>query len=123
MKILKNEKKQDNIEKEDITVVNTDSDETEEKSDSDRDNPDENNNEVDCELSNISLKAKIKRALKYSIHTWIFRCFAIAFGMELLVETLGRRSLFKGIAFMVSSPVVYMYNVSIIFSLYYLPYS
>lgn len=115
MKILKNEKKQDNIEKEDITVVNTDSDETEEKSDSDRDNPDENNNEVDCELSNISLKAKIKRALKYSIHTWIFRCFAIAFGMELLVETLGRRSLFKGIAFMVSSPVVYMYNVSIIF--------
>lgn len=64
---------------------------------------------------NLSVKQRIKRALFYSIHTWIFKCFIIAFGMEFVVEALGRRSIFKGLSFMISSPVVYLYNVSIIF--------
>ncbi|MBQ8412034.1 MAG: hypothetical protein IJX12_00200, partial [Lachnospiraceae bacterium] len=67
------------------------------------------------EKSKLTVKQRVKKALFYSIHTWIFKCFIIAFGMELVVEALGRRSIFKGLFFMFSSPVVYLYNVSIIF--------
>ena len=62
-----------------------------------------------------TIKERIKYALKYSIHTWIFKCFAIALVMEIILEMLGRRSIFAGIKFVFSSPIVYLYNVSIIF--------
>lgn len=58
---------------------------------------------------------KIKKAVKYSIHTWIFRCFLCALLIELVLEMLGRRSILKGIAFIFNAPIVYLYNVSIIF--------
>ena len=58
---------------------------------------------------------KIKKAVKYSIHTWIFRCFLCALGIELVLEMLGRRSVLGGIAFVFNAPIVYLYNVSIIF--------
>ena len=61
------------------------------------------------------LLSKIKYAYKYSIHSWIFKCFAIAFLMEIVLEMLGRRSLFAGLSFMITSPIVFIYNVSIIF--------
>ncbi len=61
------------------------------------------------------IKDKIKYALKYSIHTWIFKCFSIALILDIVVEILGRRSIFGGIKFVITSPIVYLYNVSIIF--------
>jgi len=61
------------------------------------------------------IKDKIKYALKYSIHTWIFKCFVIALIMDVVLEILGRRSVFAGVKFVITSPVVYVYNVSIIF--------
>lgn len=57
---------------------------------------------------------KIKQYAQYVYHTWIFRCFMIAFGMELLLEILGRRSIINGIVFLFKSPLVFIYNVSII---------
>ncbi|MBQ9936168.1 MAG: LTA synthase family protein [Lachnospiraceae bacterium] len=61
------------------------------------------------------LKNKIKRAWAYSIHTWIFKCFLIAVPMELLLEILGRRSIFLGFKFMLTQPFVFAYNTSIVF--------
>lgn len=61
------------------------------------------------------LKNKIRRAWNYSIHTWIFKCFLIALPLELLLEILGRRSIFLGIKFMVTQPIVFAYNTSIVF--------
>lgn len=58
---------------------------------------------------------KIKEKANYVYHTWIFRCFLIAFGMEILLETLGRRSIIGGLAFFFKSPLVFIYNTSIIF--------
>lgn len=64
-------------------------------------------------ISNV--KGKIKRGVSYSIHTWIFKCFIIALILELVLEILGRRSLFLGFKFMLTQPIVYLYNVSIVF--------
>ncbi|MBE5947279.1 MAG: LTA synthase family protein [Lachnospiraceae bacterium] len=57
----------------------------------------------------------LKRAWVYSIHTWIFKCFVLAFVLELVLEMLGRRSIVDGFFFMINSPIVFLYNVSIIF--------
>ncbi len=64
---------------------------------------------------NKFVSEKVKKAIRYSIHTWIFKCFIIAMCLELVLEILGRRSIIDGIYFMLSSPIVYFYNVSIIF--------
>ena len=69
--------------------------------------------------ANSSFWSKVKHFLKYSIQTWIARCFLIAFGLELLMEILGRRSMVLGVKFMVSSPIVFLYNTSIIFFAYF----
>ncbi len=61
------------------------------------------------------VKNKIRRAWSYSIHTWIFKCFLIAVPMELLLEILGRRSVFLGVKFMLTQPFVFAYNASIVF--------
>ncbi|MGN0368902.1 MAG: LTA synthase family protein [Wujia sp.] len=63
-------------------------------------------------------KDRVKHFLRYSMHTWIARCFFIAFGMELLLEILGRRSIWLGVKFMLSSPIVFFYNTIIIFFTY-----
>ena len=65
--------------------------------------------------ANSSFWSMVKLFLKFSIQTWIARCFLIAFGLELLMEILGRRSLVLGVKFMVSSPIVFLYTTSIIF--------
>ncbi len=70
----------------------------------------------DQEISGkASFFAKVKHFLRYSIQTWIVRCFLIAFVLELLMEILGRRSIWLGVKFMISSPIVFVYNTSIIF--------
>ncbi len=61
------------------------------------------------------MKNRIKRAWTYSIHTWIFKCLLIAFPLELLLEILGRRSIFLGFKFMLTQPIVFVYNTSIVF--------
>lgn len=61
------------------------------------------------------LKRKARRAWLYSIHTWIFKCLLIALPMELLLEILGRRSIFLGVKFMITQPIVFIYNTSIVF--------
>lgn len=48
-------------------------------------------------------------------HTAKFKCFLFAMIMEVVLEMLGRRSFVAGIKFVVFSPIVYLYNVSIIF--------
>lgn len=63
----------------------------------------------------LKLLEKIKSAFVYSIHTWTFSCFIIALVMEIILEMLGRRSIIAGFAFVINSPFVYLYNVSIIF--------
>ena len=67
------------------------------------------------EDSKKSIKERVKKALFYSIHTWIFRCFVIAIGLEFLVELLSRRSIFSTLRFMFGSPIVFFYNSSIVF--------
>ena len=61
------------------------------------------------------ITAKLKNAWIYSIHTWIFKCFVLSFVLELVLEILGRRSVVQGFFFMINSPIVFIYNVSIIF--------
>lgn len=63
----------------------------------------------------LKILDKIKGAFVYSIHTWTFACFVIAIVMEIVLEMLGRRSIIAGVAFVINSPFVYLYNVSIIF--------
>lgn len=63
----------------------------------------------------LKILDKIKGAFMYSIHTWTFACFVIAIVMEIVLEMLGRRSVISGLAFVINSPFVYLYNVSIIF--------
>lgn len=63
----------------------------------------------------LKILEKIKGAFVYSIHTWTFACFVIALVMEIVLEMLGRRSIIAGLAFVINSPFVYLYNVSIIF--------
>ncbi|MBP3621146.1 MAG: LTA synthase family protein [Lachnospiraceae bacterium] len=111
MKLFEKKKKEEIIEENEKNVDFESSEEDAEildESQTDEDN-------MSVPKQKLTVKERVKKALFYSIHTWIFKCFVIAFGMELVVETLGRRSLFKGIGFMISSPVVYLYNVSIIF--------
>lgn len=60
-------------------------------------------------------KQRFKKLLGASIHTWIFKCFIVAFVLELVLEILGRRSIYGGFSFLVNSPIVFIYNVSIIF--------
>ena len=57
----------------------------------------------------------IKNKVKKSTNTWIFKCFAIALVLEVVLEILGRRSIISGVKFVIHSPIVYLYNVSIIF--------
>lgn len=72
---------------------------------------------VDSELVNNmeKKKNKVKSIVEYSVHTWIFKCFLTALGIELVLEMLGRRSIVSGLLFLVRSPLVFLYNVSIIF--------
>lgn len=63
----------------------------------------------------LKISEKIKGAFVYSIHTWTFACFVIALVMEIVLEMLGRRSIIAGFEFVIYSPFVYLYNVSIIF--------
>ena len=65
--------------------------------------------------SKSKIATKLKNAWVYSIHTWIFKCFVLSFCLELVLEILGRRSVIQGIFFMINSPIVFLYNVSIIF--------
>lgn len=70
---------------------------------------------TDEENSKSGLKHKLKRLVGASIHTWIFKCFALSLILEFVLEMLGRRSIVGGFSFFINSPIVFIYNVSIIF--------
>ena len=103
------------IDVDDDDIIDTekgDSSDNGEKTEENKDKP------VEKEFSQSKKKRigrKIKKAVKYSIHTWIFRCFLCAVLIEVVLEMLGRRSILGGLAFIFHSPIVYLYNVSIIF--------
>ena len=61
------------------------------------------------------LKFTVKSAIRRTAHTQIFKCFLIALVLEFVMEILGRRSLFDAVFFVWSSPIVFVYNTSIIF--------
>lgn len=67
------------------------------------------------ETEKSGFKQRFKKLVGASIHTWIFKCFVVAFVLELVLEILGRRSIYGGFSFLVNSPIVFIYNVSIIF--------
>lgn len=71
--------------------------------------------EAEDEMQLPEKKSRMKSMLFYSLHTWIFKCLVIAFGIELILEMLGRHSIVGGVLFFVRSPFVFMYNVLIIF--------
>lgn len=75
----------------------------------------ESEQEAGQETEKHGFKQRFKKLVGASIHTWIFKCFAVAFILELVLEILGRRSLYGGFSFLVNSPIVFIYNVSIIF--------
>lgn len=52
--------------------------------------------------------------LKTALFSPIGQCFWIAFALEFLVEVLSRRSLWKGLVFLVTDPLVFLYNLLII---------
>lgn len=71
--------------------------------------------EEEASSTKNTLRDKVKHLLFYSIHTWIFKCFVIAMVLEFVVELLSRRSIFTTLRFVFGSPIVYFYNVSIVF--------
>ena len=72
-------------------------------------------NEPEARAAGRKKRHAFKRAIWKTIHTQIFQCFLIALGLELAMEILGRHSLFDAMFFMVASPLVFLYNTSIIF--------
>ncbi|MBQ9608937.1 MAG: sulfatase-like hydrolase/transferase [Lachnospiraceae bacterium] len=101
----KNKKTNDKFDKSIKKVSDNDEDEIMEKEPDSEINSDEKN----------KIGKSIKRAFKYSIQTWIFRCLLCALGIELILEMLGRRSIIGGFTFLFNAPIVFLYNVSIIF--------
>ena len=58
---------------------------------------------------------KIEKWYELSLWKWIVTCLLTALCEELLLEILGRRSLFQAIGFIFQSPFVFIYNVLIVF--------
>lgn len=57
-----------------------------------------------------------KKSIGMAILTsWTIRCLIIAFFLEFLLEVFGRRSFIKAYDFMLDSPIVFFYNINIIF--------
>ncbi|MCM1084086.1 MAG: LTA synthase family protein [Clostridium sp.] len=75
----------------------------------------ENEQKLEQREEKLGFKQRFKKLVGASIHTWIFKCLVVAFVLELVLEMLGRRSIIGGFSFLIGSPVVYIYNVSIIF--------
>ena len=70
---------------------------------------------VETKDNTVQKKHTMKRFVKFSLHTWLAKCFVLAFFLEMLLEMLGRRSIFSGVVFLVHSPFVFFYNTIIIF--------
>lgn len=62
-----------------------------------------------------NLGKKIEKSYELSLGKWILICFITAFAEELILEILGRRSLINAILFVINSPLVFLYNILIVF--------
>ena len=60
-------------------------------------------------------KSALKKAGTEIAKSWILKCFLCSLALEIVLEILGRRSILGGLTFVINSPIVYIYNVSIIF--------
>ena len=67
------------------------------------------------ETAEGGIKSTVKRAIAKTVHTQMFQCVFLALLLELIMEILGRHSLFEAAFFVISSPIVFFYNASIIF--------
>lgn len=70
---------------------------------------------VETKDNTVQKKHTMKCFVKFSLHTWLAKCFVLAFFLEMLLEMLGRRSIFSGVVFLIHSPFVFFYNTIIIF--------
>ena len=59
---------------------------------------------------------KFKLFYKKYLHNAGVLCFVLAFGLNLFIESFARHSLANGLLFFTHSPLVFMYNVLIIFA-------
>lgn len=57
----------------------------------------------------------MKERLKKIPGTAVFQCVAIALALDILLETLGRHSLIDAVKYIVTEPLIFLYNCSIIF--------
>lgn len=59
---------------------------------------------------------KYKQFFMKYLHNAVAICIVLSFALNLIIESLARQSLANGIGFFVNSPLVFMYNVFIIFA-------
>ncbi len=97
------------------TDAETKSDEAEETVAQESESVQEPESSPESDAEDEHKKFSVKRALSRTIHTQMFKCLLLSFVMEFVMEALGRHSVFDALFFFVSSPVVYIYNASIIF--------
>lgn len=57
----------------------------------------------------------MKERLKNFHHSAVFICLVLAIVLDVVLEALGRHSLFKAISYVWSQPLIFLYNCSIIF--------
>lgn len=59
---------------------------------------------------------KYKQFFMKYLHNAVAICIVLSFALNLIIESLARQSLANGIGFFINSPLVFMYNVFIIFA-------
>lgn len=59
---------------------------------------------------------KYKQFFMKYLHNAVAICIVLSFALNLIIESLARQSLANGLSFFISSPLVFMYNVFIIFA-------
>ena len=57
----------------------------------------------------------MKERLKNFHHSAVFICLVLAIVLDVVLEALGRHSLFKAISYVWNQPLIFLYNCSIIF--------
>ena len=57
----------------------------------------------------------MKDRLKNFHHSAVFICLVLAIVLDIVLEALGRHSLFKAVSYVWNQPLIFLYNCSIIF--------
>ncbi|MEA4922364.1 MAG: sulfatase-like hydrolase/transferase [Eubacteriaceae bacterium] len=59
--------------------------------------------------------SKLKTFYKKYLHSYIGICVVLAIAITLIIETLARQTIYGGVVFMVTHPLVFLYNAVIVF--------